>query len=103
MPTCCGTSVSHVTHAIVLYLFSLQLLPRLCLETERGGVFCDSSFNYVGGSKGKLCVDFDRNVQRCVGVAGEEGDDFVGDLHETHSGGGWRYFSGAVERFCLWR
>ena len=81
----------------VFIVVGVVLLPSLRFEAESCSVLCDSAFNLVGGSQRKLRVDLDRDVQRRVGVAGQEGDNFVSDLHETHPGSGWRNLSRAVE------
>ncbi len=56
------------------------LLPRLRLETKGAGVFGNGTFDLVRRAGGKLGIDFEGDVQRGVGVAGEEGDDLFGDL-----------------------
>ncbi len=62
----------------------LGSLPYLRLKSKAGGVFGDGSFDLVGCAGWKFCVDFDCDVQRCIGVAGEKGDDFFGDLNQSH-------------------
>lgn len=72
-------------------------LPDFRLEPQRGGVLGDGAFDLVRGSGGELGVDFERDVQGCVGVAGEEGDDLFCDLDQVHLGGGWFDLNRSVE------
>jgi len=73
--------------ASVISTFDIALLlPCLGFESERRCVFGDGAFCLVGGTVGEFGVDFEGDVDRRVGVAGEERDDLFGDLDETHFG-----------------
>ena len=61
-----------------------SLFPYLRLEAKAGCVFRDGSFDLVRCAAWEFRVDFDGDVQRGVGVAGEKSDDFFGDLNQSH-------------------
>ena len=81
----------------------LGSLPYLRLESKARGIFGDGSFDLVGCSGWEFSVDFDGDVQRCVGVAGEKGDDLVGDLNQSHFCGRSIDFDRAVKGLRLCR
>ena len=52
-------------------------------------------FRVVGENLGYLARD--PHFHRCMRIGSQQGDDFFGDLHQTHSGSVWRHLSRAVE------
>ena len=67
------------------------LLPRLIFEAKTGSVLGYCPFYLIRSPRGELGGDFDRDFHLGVRVGGEYGDDFLGDLYETHFGCGGRY------------
>ena len=64
-----------------------ELLPDLCPEPKARCILGNGTLDLIRDTIWKLGVDFDRDVQIGVWVAGEDADDLLGDLDETHLGG----------------
>ena len=64
------------------------LFPVGVLETEGAGVFRDSALGLVLGAVRETGLNLDADFYLRVGVGDENGDDFLGDLHEAHFRGG---------------
>lgn len=62
-------------------------LPIFCFEPQSRSVFTDGAFDLVRRTGREFSIDFQGDVQRSVGVGGEEADDFFGDLDEVDFGG----------------
>jgi hypothetical protein len=66
-------------------------LPLCVVETERLCVLGDCALSLVLGSAGEARFYLDADFHVGVRVTAQDGDDFLGDLDETHFSRGWRY------------
>lgn len=64
-----------------------ELLPDLCPEPQARRVLGNGTLDLIRDTIWELGVDFDCDVQIGVWVAGEDADDLLRDLDETHLGG----------------
>ena len=66
-------------------------LPLCIVETKRPCILGDCALGLVLGAIWEGCLYLDADFHFGVRVGGEYGDDFLGDLDETHFGRGWCY------------
>ena len=73
---------------MVHLIYRNQLLPIGVFESERFGVFRHGAFGLVFRAVRECGLNLDADFYLRVGVGNEDGDDFLGDLHEAHFRGG---------------